>query len=76
MHTRLPSRVNRFRCVRRLRHFRSEMVSKQTLPARRQTKTVACSREPHRNHKRRLPYCLGEKRVATLALLTFTALSG
>ena len=32
--------------------------------------------EPYRNHKRRVPYCLGEKRVATLALLTFTALSG
>ena len=41
------------------------MVSKLTLPG-----------EPHRNHKRRVPYCLGEKRVAALALLTFTALSG
>ena len=37
---------------------------------------VARSRLPHRNHKRRVPYCLGEKRVVTLALLTFTALSG
>ncbi len=33
-------------------------------------------RAPHRNRKHRAPYCLGEKRVATLALLTFTALSG
>ena len=41
-----------------------------------QTKTVARSREPHRNYGRHAPYCLGEKRVAALALLTFTALSG
>ena len=63
------------RCVRRLRHFRSKMVSKRTSGKGDELKRLP-GREPHRNHKHRLPYCLGEKRVATLALLTFTALSG